>query len=794
MLRTTARSHCARPPFLIMCLVAAVALPNGTYAQGYANAGPPPPGATVQALRPRNLHSLQEIIITAEKRRQNIEDVPVSVTAISGNELQKQGISSLSDAAMEVPGLAADTAGPAQTTYAIRGVSVATGVATVGFDLDGVPVTPPTDSQFGTPAIDPDLYDIDRVEVLRGPQGTLYGAGSMGGTIKVVTNQPNLDGFALSSKIDSSGTQSGGGFNWGGNGMLNFPIVTGKLAVRLVATDKHTSGWIDRIVLSQFPTESNPQCAPFYGCTQGNVLAAPISAIHSGVNDEQLTGGRVIVRYRATDRLSISGEYLTQVIQMGGLSYFDDPPDTDAHYEPFDIAEPFSDTFHLSTVSVNYGLPAFTVTAISSYWSRNQSQTQDASEAIQSVLDLPSFPIAAGGIGPISGTELDGSREGSEEVRLTSTGDGKFQWLAGGFYSNYRYQQYQFYQGPGIALVLGTGNLFTQTEAKFLKQWAGFGQASYKFTDRLEASVGLRRYSYTQGGPNTQSGAFAPTIEPTTAIPPQAFNAGVSPNFTLSDHALRHLMVYTTISKGFRPGEPNTPVPTSGPGSCTSDLQALGLTQAPAQTNPDTLWSYELGEKGTFFDDRMMLNSDVYYEHWTDIQQAISLACGSGFVGNVGTAEVRGAELEIHANLSSSWMLTQSAAYTHAVITSTAPGTGFLPGERVLGVPNYSAATSLAFTHPFGTYTFVALAQNVLQGSEESLQYNLIDLPGYDLVRGRIGVARNRWSIFLFGDNLANHRALLSDTRNIALNIPSLSRISTNQPRTVGLTFQLYYP
>src|SRR6202789_2678329 len=231
---------------------------------------------------------LTEIVVTAEKREERLQDTPISVTAISGADLLAQGIADTEDAAREIPGVSLQSAGPAQTEYTIRGLSSAgPAVSTVGFYLDDVPMTAPSGAQNGHVVIDPDLYDLNRVEVLRGPQGTLYGSGSMGGTIKLVTNQPNLHEFGASAQVEGSGTQ-GGGFNRGVNAMVNIPLIDDKLAVRIVATDEHTSGWIDRIVLGDFPLPTNPQpqCAPFAGCTRGNLTGAPVLKDYRDVNDQ----------------------------------------------------------------------------------------------------------------------------------------------------------------------------------------------------------------------------------------------------------------------------------------------------------------------------------------------------------------------------------------------------------------------------------------------------------------------------------------------------------------------------
>jgi iron complex outermembrane receptor protein len=731
---------------------------------------------------------LEEIVVTAQKRDTTIQDTPISVSAISGAELDAQGITGVEDAMRQIPGVALTSAGSGQTVYTIRGLSSSgPAAATVGFYLDDVPMTPPTNSQNGTVVIDPDLYDLNRVEVLRGPQGTLYGSGSMGGTIKLVTNQPDLNSFAASAKIEGSDT-TGGGLNHDVDGMINLPIVDGKLALRIVGTDKHTSGWIDRIVPTGFPLPTNPQCGAFAGCTRGNVLAAPIAAIYHDVNDEDLKGARGALRYQATDEFSVTATAFYQSISQNGLSIFDNPPSTEAHYQPFNVPEPFSDTFHLYNLVGEYKFPAFTVTSVSSYWNRSQSQSQDGSETTQTLFGFPSYYPDEGGAGPVSAYEKDTTHQLSEELRLASSGNGQFQWLIGGFYSKYNYGQHQLAGGDGLTPVFGTPVIFAATEDNNVKQYAEFGEASYKVTDAMTATLGLRHYSYNQAGVLQTSGAVVGDIP--SVQPYNGRSSGVSPKFNLS-YDFGDLLVYGTVAKGFRPGDGNFPVPTTGPASCLNDLKAIGLTTSPTQYSPDTVWSYELGEKATLLDRHLTINSAVYYERWNDVQELVLLPCGFGWIGNVGTAGVRGGEVEIDAKLGSFWTLAQTAGYTHAVLTALGADVANLSvGQKLPNVPTYTASTSLVFSHAVGDYTLVARASYDFVGSSQQQTYALNTLPSYEIVKARIGIVRGQWSGFLFVDNITNERASLDYTPNYLLSIPSLNRVATNQPRTIGMTFE----
>ncbi len=229
---------------------------------------------------------MQEIVVTAEKRDSTVQKTPISITAISGSDLQAQGLSDMTSVAQQVPGVSFKTSGPGQTEFEMRGLTSTGGESpTVGFYLDDAILTPAAMAQNGKTVIDPSLFDLNRVEVLRGPQGTLYGAGSMGGTIKLVTNQPDPKAFAANVEVIGSDTTDGGGFNHTENVMLNIPLMQDVAALRLVGTDKYIDGWIDRKVLNPFPTEVNGSTA------RGDVAGAPVAEDFRHSNYGTLAGG-----------------------------------------------------------------------------------------------------------------------------------------------------------------------------------------------------------------------------------------------------------------------------------------------------------------------------------------------------------------------------------------------------------------------------------------------------------------------------------------------------------------------
>ena len=722
---------------------------------------------------------LGQIVVTAEKRRSTVQKTPISITALSGADLQAAGLTSMLAVAQQVPGLSFKTAGPGQTEFEMRGLTSTGGESpTVGFYLDETALTPPAMAQNGKVVIDPDLYDLNRIEVLRGPQGTLYGAGSMGGTVKLVTNAPDPRHFAANAELVGSGTE-GGGFNHTINAMLNAPL-SSRAALRLVVTDKHVSGWIDRDVLNPFPLEIDNSTQ------RGNVRAAPIVQQVKRSNWEDLKGGRATLLLQPTDRFSVKTGVFYQSIHQGAPNTIDVPPGDEVHYQPFSVTEPFQDVFNLYTLDMKYDFDGFQVISATSNWTRRQVQTQDISEAMQfyigGFLGPPaSFPFstAAGGLGAGSISEDDYSRQVSEELRVASTGNGPFEWLIGGYYASFRATSHVYSYYDGFTALFGTNNLADNHRALGVDQYALFGEASYRLPDHLKATLGARYFTYHSDSATSVSGISANGTSAT--LHGLAANSGVTPKVNLAYIPNGDLTVYVNIAKGFRPGGPNSPIPPP-------------CSPAPTQFGPDSVWSYELGEKARLFDRRASLNSDVYYELWNDVQQQVAPGCGYKFTTNAGKAKAYGAEIEFAVDLTGGWLFSQNAGYTHATNSTTVPSAGVVAGDRLLDVPQWTANTSLSYRRPLrDTLAFVARATNSYYGSVQDITFTRNTLPSYDLVGARAGVEGDRWTATLFVDNLTNKKAYLSDTGALSANISILNRVATNQPRTYGLDLSVKF-
>ncbi len=749
---------------------------------------------------------LSEIVITAEKRASTIQETPLSISAVSGEQLLNQGITTIEDVTRNVPGLSMRTAGPGQSEYEARGLASNGGNSpTVGFYLGDVPLSPPALAQIGKVVVDPDLYDLDRVEVLRGPQGTLYGASSMGGTIRLVLPEPQLQKFSASGDLVGSGTDGGGG-NGAANGMLNLPI-GGIAALRVVASDEDRSGWIDRTVLNPFPPDTPLAAGPPY--VRGDVTAAPVASVAKDVNGEHLASGRVDLLVQPNDVFSVDVLALEQHMQMGGYDQYDVPPGANylTHYEAYPFAESVNDQVSVFSLTLKARLPYFDITSATGYWNRSETQWQDASESTSQFI-VPSFPPGTvPNILYFPYQETDLSHQFSEELRLSSNNSDTVHWVGGVFYSRLRSTWIEYTANPAVATltppgVNPSGTVFAADNPYELEQSAAFVDGSWKFTDAWQAEAGLRYFHYTTSAHNNEWGYYGfPNTFASNPNPPgtSAAASGLNPRFDLSYLPGKDLTVYGSIAKGFRPGGANMAVP---PALCGA---------APIKFDPDTVWDYELGEKARLLEGRLQLNADVFYIHWNDVQQTALLACGYQYMTNAGTGRSYGPELELEARLTDHWLLSLNGTINNSYITSPTPTYAAYAATSynfascptasncsipILNVPKQTGMAALEFGTPAFGGRITARLMDSYVGYQIDTSFSTVELPGYNIVSFRAGYRPDsgRWSASLFANNLTNKEPWLSaNNTSFQFNIPELIRVSTLQPLTIGAQFDFKF-
>jgi iron complex outermembrane receptor protein len=765
-----------------------------------------------------NPSPIDEIVVTAQKRASSIQTTPISITAVTGEDLLARGVASLAALAQGTPGVSLKSEGPSQTEIEMRGMTSSGGnSATVGFYLDDIPLVGPASAQNGHVVIDPDLYDLSRIEILRGPQGTLFGSGSMGGTVRLITNQPNVSEFQSTVQSVLSGTD-GGGFNHKDSLMVNLPLIDHTLALRLAGTEDYTSGWIDRIVVNPFPIAGGDPV----GTVRGAVQNAPIEKQYPGSNAYQTYAARVTLLWKPTENLSVTPSFFHTTSTQNGISAYDSVPGTLAHYQPFDIAEPLTDSLTAYSLNVNYSFASFDLTSSTARWTRNSTQVEEASEAFNNPLEGITYNSNYGlpnpgyygptGSGPEHGIEDDPSHQFSEELRLASTGNGRASWVAGLYYSDF-YSLWTFkgttpnfssYMDLGTLAPATTPNWFDAYSPTTIKQYAGFGDVTYALTDALKVDVGARvnhydyRFSSCISGYGSGNGAATPSCSGLIALSSTSFN----PKFNLAYTFSPDLMAYATVSTGFRPGGGNAVYPTTG-AAWGGAFQQQGYTSGkwPSTYEPDRVVSYELGEKARLFDRRLTVNASIYYEDWRHVQlEAYPNDWALNINGNY--VHIYGADIDVLADLGAGFQFEIAAGYLYQYLDG-GPHWVIQPIHKMPEVAPVSGTAALSYSKPLGSsYTFTARLENSYTGPRYSIFFSnpfeftgtYRQLPAYDLINVRAGIKfHDKWSATAFVNNLTNKHAQLESMFTENEPQPSFTRIETNQPLTGGIDLNYRY-
>ena len=765
-----------------------------------------------------NSASVSEVVVTAQKRTSTVQTIPVSVAVVSGEDLKSRGITSFAALAQGTPGVSLKSEGPSQTEVEMRGMTSSGGnSATVGFYIDDIPLTGPASAQNGHVVIDPDLYDLNRIEILRGPQGTLFGSGSMGGTVRLITNQPDPTGYHASAESMLSGTD-GGSFNHNDNFMVNVPLVKDQLTLRVVGTENFTSGWIDRIVAFPFPLVQEG------GTVRGDVGAAPIQAQYPGSNAYQLYAVRASLLWTPTENLSMTPAFFYETSKQNGPSAYDSASATNAapgaglaHYEVFDIPEPLTDEIAAYSLNVSYNTAWFDVTSSTAYWSRLSRQTEEASEAFNNpVTGVTNFAngvnssgggyYGLAGSGPEFGGDTDPSSQFSEELRFTSKANEKFNWVAGLYYSHFNstwtFQgvtpNFSSFMDLGTLEPATTSNWFHADEPTTLSNYAAFGDATYALTDRLKIDVGGRlnysdyRFSSCITGWGSALGNATPSCSGLIALSSTSFN----PRFTLSFTFSPDLMAYATAASGFRPGGGNAAYPTTGVvwGAAFAAMNYIS-GKWPSTYQPDSVWSYELGEKARFLDRRLTVNASIYYEDWRDIQLE-AYPDDWALIINGKSASIYGGEVDILTDLGAGLSLELSGGYLYEWLDG-GPHWVIGPVHTLPEVAPESGTAILSYSRPLNdTFTFTAKLENSYTGRRYSLAFPVPfnsfgayqPMAAYDLTKFRVGLQSSHgWGVALFVDNVFNKHAQLENLYTENLASAAFNEVVTNQPLTAGI-------
>ncbi|MGZ8780036.1 MAG: TonB-dependent receptor [Thermoanaerobaculia bacterium] len=729
-----------------------------------------PPAEKPAAEEPQKIS--EEMVVTARKREEHVHDVPMSVAAPSEEKLRDLGAETIEDVSVNVAGFTVQNLGPGQSQVAMRGVSAGQIVRDqpgvkeqVGVYLDESVIS----LSLFTP--DVDLFDISRIEVLRGPQGTLFGSGSLSGTVRYITNQPKL---GTSESVGELGISSisDGGISGNVKAAVNVPIGD-RAAMRAAAYYTQYGGFIDAV--------------------------QPGLGVRDDVNDGNRLGGRVAFRFEPNDRLTITPRLLYQEIEMNGWNRIDDfnilanpftttrpAVDLGDRQQFLQIEEPFNDEFLLGDLNLEYDFGGLTLTSITSYTDRDVLVVRDATALTAS--------ITGGSIGlPESVYSIDAplldatqAKGYTQELRLDG-GRERFEWVGGIFYSSSDRDYAQNLPVIGFedaAAAIGV-NIPTAGTKLALKdelyksdlhyessQLALFGEMTFGIGDRLDLTGGLRYYDFEEDRQQVFDGIFADPIDSVGSTSADGFAPRVIASYKLSETT----RLNAQISKGFRLGGINDPLnlPLCQP-------QDLAIYGGHPTWEDETLWNYEVGAKSTLMNGTGQLSASAYYMDIENLQATVTAGtCSSRIILNVPKARTVGVEAEFEVAPTENFDFAISGSFNNSELRSSFTDSsgnivaGIKEGNRLPTVPEFQMAAAATFRRPvfagmgYLTGVFQHVGARYTQVADQAAGFGTVDisafggdiggpytqnifrfdpeLPAYDILNLRIGLLKNQWT------------------------------------------------
>lgn len=689
-----------------------------------------------------------EIVVTATRRVERLIDVPQSITAVTSDDLARLNATQLRDYADTIPAMTVSSNGGAgRNQITLRGVTSGADVAsTVGVYVDDVPYGGSTVFSINAGvALDAGLFDLERIEVLRGPQGTLYGSSSMGGLLKYVTRGPNLSEFESSVQAGLSITEKGDP-SYNVAAAVSAPLVTDKIAVRAGGYYSRDGGFIDDV-----------------GRGEKNVGRANIY------------GGRLDVLLQPTDRLSIRLSGFAQDIHREGNAQVDYTPDgqliTGDLEQQRILREPFDQRFRVVSGTLNYDFGPATLTSITSYQTNDVRFRIDASALYVPLLGAFGLPVAS--------TAVDGgvsTDKFTQEVRLSSSQSGTIEWIVGGFYTDEKSLAPSSLVGYNADGSLFPVDLLTANLPSTYKEVAAFGNVTVHLSEKFDVTGGLRyaynRQTYTQNA----TGILAPSV-PTLRSHEGVTTYLANARYRFSPHAT----AYVRFATGYRPGGPN--IVTFDP--------ITGAPLGPPTFRSDSLTSYEAGFRGETADRTFSIDAAGYHIDWDDMLIS-GIRNGLNSYINTGGAKIDGAELTLTARPVRSVNITGAFAYQDARLAADSPDLGGQKGDRLPTVPKFTAAINADYlgsgeglSPTIGaTLRFVSDRNAGFDANPNLPQYDLGDYVTIDL---RAGATVGPAKVQFFVRNLFDVRGDVSAyMATAALGGPA--RVTVVQPRTFGVS------
>lgn len=755
----------------------------------------------------------EEVTVTATKHEEAISDVPFAVAAPTEQVMQSRGIENIEGIAANVAGFAVQNLGPGQSQVSMRGVSSGQIVRDqpgvkeqVGAYLDESVIS----LSLFTP--DLDLFDVGRVEILRGPQGTLFGSGSLSGTVRYISNQPEINvskWFAEFGGNTLSGGAAGGSAKLGGNVKMG-----DKAAMRVVGYFTRIPGYIDAV--------------------------QPNLSVKEDVNGGDRSGVRLALLLKPNDKLSITPRVVYQKVAMDGWNRIDAynilanpytttrPAVTLGERQQFtQLDENFTDKFWLGDLNIHYSFGKADLTSITSYTDRDVLVVRDATALTASItggsIGLPAKVYTLNA--PLD--DKTKAKSWTQELRLSGETK-KFRWVAGAFYSstNRKYGQSLLVTGfEDLTGIPTAGNFGAAKDVLFysdlnynLHQFAAFGEGTLSISDQFSLTGGLRYYHFSEDRTQAFDGIFA---DP--ASKPGEVNAdGVAPRLIATFKANGNTNINAQVAKGFRLGGINDQL--NVPLCTKEDLATFGGHDA---WNDETAWNYEIGSKSRIMGGRGSFNLSAFNMDVTDLQATVTAgSCSSRVIFNVPKARSTGVEAEFAAAPNKNFDFSISGIYADSQLKSTLTSggkvlSGIQEGNRLPSVPKFQASISATYqwqvktdtlayitgtyqytgsrytqigdqAEGFGTVNLLSFAPNTIGGPLRATTFTFNpELPSYNLVNARVGVTRDKWDFSLYGNNLTDEIAWLALDQERG----TRARVSylTNPPRSFGATLRVKF-
>jgi iron complex outermembrane receptor protein len=761
-------------PGIAAAIATLAALPALAQAPDAAASRPSPPAGKSAGVAPA-APAIEQIVVTANKRREAARSVANSVTAISGRDLDRRQEVSLQDIAAQVPGLSLEADDKSAVRIVLRGLNTGSVGVTVASLLDDVPANPSgalNNAAINSPNFD--TYDLQRIEVLRGPQSTLYGATAEGGLVKYVTNPPDTTGYHGGLEAGVDGIPSGGP---GGSlkGFINLPLANGKAAIRLDAWNEWIPGYIDNPQTGQ----SNSNAGQQYGW-RASLLLKPI---------DDLT-----IRFLA-ERQTLLSDSIDDIQVVGAANNPAAPPANQLQFvnglrNPAYFAQPSQNEAAVYYASINEDFG----------WSNLTSITGFTFGKFNSLFDVTSTNVAPGTpfgayLGPVYGVaaavderQNSNTDKFTQEIRLASD-DGetflgrKISWLGGVYYTHETETLLQYLDTRNLSQLGGaplsppTGGV-TLNDA--LSEWAVFGQADYYFLPSLDLELGGR---WSGNAQHSTAGFACCLLYGLSSTAREIYSNDHDALYSVAPrwHPTDSTMVYARLATGYRPGGPNVPIP--------------GISGLPTSYGPDHTVNYEVGVRQDFLNHRLTTDITGYYINWRDVQILSLVNTPSGPVGvngNAGSAVSKGVEWDFTWAPLPGLKLNATGAYTDARLTVNAPGLGGAAGDVLPYVPDLSSSVNADYSwtpldgyraYVSATWSYVGQRYTSFAPAGQ-LAESHVRLPGYNTGAVRAGLERGPYSGEIYINNLGNSHAITYYANQGGLNETGLATII--QPLTIG--------